>query len=73
MYEEFQDKKDEETVARKRQNRAKQDEAIRKIANEQGSKNWKKVAENVQLKQSENQGKKDITRMREAIINKKSD
>lgn len=60
-------------MTRKRQNRAKQDEAIKKTANQQGSRNWKKVAENVQLKQSENQGKKDITRMREAIINKKSD
>jgi len=44
--------------------------ANKKLTEEAG---WNKVAANVSLKQSENTGKKDINRMREAIINKKND
>jgi hypothetical protein len=41
-----------------------------KLSQEAG---WKKVAANVALKQGENKGQKDITRMRESIINKRND
>ena len=34
---------------------------------------WKKVAANIKIKQGEQSSKKDINRMREAIIRKKDD
>ena len=34
---------------------------------------WKKVAMNIAIKQGEHPGKKEVNRMRESILNKRSD
>lgn len=71
--EDFLERKEREKAGRREQNLESQKrtrEEIRKLNDVAG---WSKVAANVPLKQGEHPGSKDTTRMREAIINKKSD
>ena len=67
------DKKEDEKAQRKRENAEKEQRSReeRKTLNEGAG--GKKVAENVALKQGEHPGQKEVTRMRESIINKKND
>lgn len=70
---EFLEKKEAEKEQRKRDNiekEAKLREENKKLCEQSG---WHKVAINVALKQGEHPGKKEIHRMREAIINKRND
>ena len=71
--EEFLQKKEAEVALRKQENSEKERgfrEGIRKETEEAG---WRKVAGNIRIKQGEQTSKKDINRMREAIIHKRDD
>ena len=43
------------------------------MKNQTEQSGWKKVASNIKIKQGEQSSKKDINRMREAIIRKRDD
>ena len=68
-------KRQEEIQKRKSENQKKEEENLenKKILTEGKINSWEIVVENIEMKDSEYKGNRDINRMREVIINRKND
>jgi hypothetical protein len=63
-------------IAKKREfNKANEEEYLknRELAKEGKTNPWDRVIENIQLKESDHKGQKDITRMKAVILQRKAD
>jgi hypothetical protein len=72
---EFMNKRQEEIQKRKSENQKKEEENLenKKLLKEGKINSWENVVENIAMKDSEYKGSRDISRMREVIINRKND
>ncbi|CAK71905.1 unnamed protein product (macronuclear) [Paramecium tetraurelia] len=68
-------KQQEADIAQKRsQNKQKQEIWLENLKNHYQNKNsWEQIASNIALRDGEYPGQKDVTQMRQAILNKRSD
>ena len=68
-------KRQEVIQKRKSENQKKEEENLenKKILTEGKINSWEIVVENIEMKDSEYKGNRDINRMREVIINRKND
>ncbi|CAD8171647.1 unnamed protein product [Paramecium pentaurelia] len=71
---EFKKQQENEITQRKNQNKQKQEIQIENNNNHNQYKNsWDQIASNIALKDGEYPGEKDVTQMRQAILNKRRD
>ncbi|CAD8156459.1 unnamed protein product [Paramecium octaurelia] len=71
---EFKKQQEADIVQKRSQNKQKQDIWLENIKIHTQNKNsWEQIASNIALKDGEYPGQKDVTKMRQAILNKRSD
>ena len=70
---EFEAKRQEEIAKRRKANEEKNSEVNKKIEGGNNSESWGRINSNIDLKDSEYKGSKDVQRMREAMMNRTND
>ncbi|CAD8160715.1 unnamed protein product [Paramecium pentaurelia] len=71
---EFKKQQDADIAQKRSQNKQKQEIWLENNKNHNQYKNsWDQIAQNIALKDGEYPGQKDVTKMRQAILNKRSD
>ena len=70
---EFEAKRQEEIAKRRKANEEKNSEVNKNIEGGNNAESWGRINSNIDLKDSEYKGSKDVQRMREAMMNRTND